>query len=218
MLSDTERREIQQASAAVQRLAALHLQRARSPQSVIAFIGNLHRGVDQVVQQAQQAGQALACESGCSGCCSARVYASEPEIFQIAATLKTRPSAQFQAVLGRLQTHAALAAHLSTATHRSPCPLLENHLCSVYAVRPAVCRKAHSLDLAACLRPGAAIPQNLNILLQAETLIAGTAAAYQQTGRAVRGHELGQAVLLALNDASLLSRWHAGETVFPTAG
>ena len=190
MLSDTERREIQQASAAVQRLAALHLQRARSPQSVIAFIGNLHRGV----------------------------YASEPEIFQIAATLKTRPSAQFQAVLGRLQTHAALAAHLSTATHRSPCPLLENHLCSVYAVRPAVCRKAHSLDLAACLRPGAAIPQNLNILLQAETLIAGTAAAYQQTGRAVRGHELGQAVLLALNDASLLSRWHAGETVFPTAG
>ena len=216
MLSDQERNELQSAITGVQRIAAAHLQNPRSPHTAIAFIANLHRGVDQLFQGALDAGVKIACKTGCNACCSVRVHATEPEIFQIANTLNQGPAAQREAVLIRLNDHAELASQLSISTHRTPCPFLDAGLCSVYSVRPAVCRKAHSLDVNPCLSTAADLPQSLNLLLKSEALMSGTAAAYHQAGLPVSSHELGQAVRLALNDTTLQARWLAGETVFQT--
>jgi Fe-S-cluster containining protein len=77
-----------------------------------------------------------------------------PELVAIVAHLEQTLSAE---ALDALRTRVE-AAHLNarglTREERNspehPCPLLENHRCSVYDVRPLACRGAHSLDEKAC--------------------------------------------------------------------
>src|SRR5450830_161957 len=211
MISDEERTEFHAAVESVQRVVVTHLENARSAQQAIAFISNLHRGVDRVFQDVLDKGQHIACKAGCNYCCSVRVHATEPEVFLIAAHLRAHPADQLKIVLDRLKDHAAVASLASTANHRTTCPFLENSLCSIYPVRPASCRKAHSLDAQLCEKSSAELPQSLNIVLKAEALMKGTSEAYQQVGLPASSHELGQAVLLALTDESTQQRWYAGE-------
>lgn len=139
-------------------------------------------------------------------------------MLRIAAELQKRPAAELATLTERLREHAARAQGTTAQAHRMPCPLLEQNRCTVYELRPASCRKAHSLDVKQCATPGADIPQSLDLLLKAEALGKGSAGAYAHMGLAATGHELGQAVLLALSDATAEERWMAGQAVFDTIG
>ena len=101
--------------------------------------------------------------------------------------------------------------------HRKSCPFLKDRLCSIYQVRPAACRKAHSADVSQCEAHAPVIPQNLEIALNAEALLRGTSGAYRQRGFDASAHELVRAVLLALLDPSAQARWYNGEQVFESA-
>lgn len=197
--------------------AIRHLQAQREAPYVIAFVRNMQRGVNQIVQTAAEQGAGLACRPGCNHCCSARVEATAPEIFLIAQDIRSRPPEEASFLVQCLQAHAATPGELAPWRNRAPCPFLRDQLCSIYQVRPGVCRKAHSLDAEACKRHESVIPQNLAVLLSAEALAKGTADAYRQLGFEASAHELVHAVLLALSDATLETRWHAGELVFAAA-
>ena len=217
LLDAREQSEFAQAAAGVQRIAGAQLAQARSPQAALALVSHLHRGVDRVFAQAKEMGTPIACKPGCSHCCSARVHASEPEVLQIAATLRTQSPQRLQVVLQRLRTHAAVAATMTVQNHHTPCPFLEDAQCTVYAVRPAVCRKAHALDATPCMRRDPEIAQSLNLIVKAEALMKGTSEAYQAAGLAAGSHELGSAVLQALGDPGALAQWHAGKAGFAQA-
>ena len=190
--------------------------------AVVAFVRHLQRGVDSVVAAVRDQGVQLDCAAGCSHCCHARVEAMAPEIFQIASVLAARPPLEQAETLARLQAYLAVQTpHASPQdapwSRRPACPFLAEQLCTLYAVRPAACRKAHSRDVAACAGDAALIPQSLELAVHAEALQLGTAAAYRQRGLDAQPHELVQAVLLALRDPSALGRWQAGEPVFEVA-
>lgn len=214
MLNPEEQDAFLSAIAAVEQVALNRLSANRSLTFAIAFIAKLQDGVDQVVHTASAQGQKLDCRAGCSHCCSARVEALEAEIFQIARELKKLAPEKLAALVARLQEHAAAARDVSVWDYRIRCPFLTENLCSIYPVRPAACRKAHSLDVEKCALPGAEIPQSLNIALKTEALMKGTAQAYGKVDLPASGHELGQAVLLALTDETAESRWYEGEPVF----
>jgi len=218
MLSPEEQAEFARATAGVRQAALNALAADRSGTFAIRFIANLQRGVDEVLQAALAAGLKIDCQRGCSHCCSARVDALDPEVLRIAAELKKRPPAALASLTERLREHAARVRGTTAQTHRTPCPMLEQNLCTVYEVRPANCRKAHSLDLSQCARSGATIPQRLDLLLKAEALCKGSADAYSHIGLAAGGHELGQALLLALTDPTAEARWMNGEALFDTIG
>jgi Fe-S-cluster containining protein len=158
--------------------------------------------------------QSFACQAGCSHCCEVRVEALVPEILQIVSALKQLPADILQTWRMRLQTHVEQVKHLSTAEHRVPCVFLQDHLCTIYAIRPAVCRKAHSYNVSACADHHAEIPQSLQVILQAEALIKGTAAAYAAHHLDASGHELSQAVLAALDDEDIEAHWQQGAQIF----
>lgn len=91
---------------------------------------NLVAKVDELCRRiAAQFGEELACREGCAGCCR------HLSLFPVEA-------AALVAALGSLP--AARAAHIRararTATATSPCPLLENERCLLYAARPVICR------------------------------------------------------------------------------
>jgi hypothetical protein len=90
-------------------------------------------------------------------------------------------------------------------------------LCSIYQVRPAACRKAHSSDVTECEAHAPVIPQDREIALRAEALIIGTSGAYRQRGFDASSYELVRAVLIALRDPSAQARWYRGEPVFEPA-
>lgn len=232
MLSDDEIQALLRGADSVQKIATQGLHQAPNIAAKIHFIGNLQRGVDQI-QFAANAAQAVsneqpqfACQPGCSHCCEVPVKALVPEIFQIVAALQQLPAEAQQQWRARLQERIHVLQQrqqqeglpqqnsASSQSWRLPCVFLQDHLCTIYQLRPAVCRKAHSYHVTACADHLPEIPQSLQVLLQAEALIKGTAAAYTAQQLDGSAHELTQAVLAALDDETLLSRWANGEAVF----
>ena len=182
-------------------------------QAAADFIAQLHQGLDTVAKQARANGPKPACQAGCAHCCHLRVEATDPEVLHIAQHLQTLPSADQATTLRRLQQHAAAA---SVGTTRQPCSFLVHDRCAIYSVRPAACRKAHSLSAAHCAEQSPTIPQNLRLLVDAEALMAGTALAYRDQPLPASAHELNAAVLAALDGtasppAGALLRWYRGD-------
>ena len=194
--------------------AVRHLNDKRGLPSAITFVRNLQNSIDQVVNTEVDQGAKLACKAGCSYCCSARVEAIEPEVFRIAREIASRPPGEVNVLIERLRAYVAMPSGVAPWQQRKPCPFLVDDLCSIYEVRPGVCRKAHSLDVEKCAENAPEIPQSLNIVLGAEALLKGTSDAYREIGLHASGHDLGQAVLIALSDSTVESRWQSGEAVF----
>ena len=208
-LSEAEQAAYLRAAADVRQAVLRQLGAQPTRTAAVAFVAHLQAGVDQVMARAEKAGTGFACKAGCAHCCHVRVHALEPEVFRIVQSVKSLPDAMLAALTERLRLHARAAQGLTLQNHRLPCPFLEDNRCSIYALRPAVCRKAHSLDVAKCATPGATIPQDLATLMKAEAMIQGTVEAYGALALPVAGQELGQAVLAALLDPDIEVRWHA---------
>ncbi len=210
MLSEDEQSAYLDSIERVRQSAVNHLGSNRGVSFAVDFVANLHRAVDKIARQADL-GQKTDCRPGCACCCSVRVEANEPEVFRIAREIKKRPPAQVASLVERLQGFVAAA---DDAPSRRDCSFLENNLCSIYEVRPAVCRRAHSLSAEKCRSFAPEIPQNLGMLLGADALMHGTSKAYREVGLPSSPHELNSAVLLALTDEMAEARWYNGESVF----
>ncbi len=210
MLSNDEQAAYLASIERVRQSAANRLGSNRGASFAVDFVANLHRAVDKVMQDDPV--PKIDCKPGCACCCSVRVEATEPEIFRIAREVRKRPPAQVAALIERLQGFVAAA---DEAPLRRDCTFLEEQLCSIYEVRPAVCRRAHSLSAEECRSFAPEIPQSLEMLLRADVLMKGTSEAYREVGLHSSPRELNSAVLLALTDETAEARWYNGEFVFP---
>lgn len=214
MLTDDERSAFLQSIARVRQRAAQALRQAQGADGAdgaVAFIAQLHRGLDTVAEQARATGPQPACQAGCAHCCHLRVEATEPEVFHIAKHLRAQPAEALADALSALHRHVTTAALNPTNPARQACSFLVDERCSIYPVRPAACRKAHSLSAPHCAEQSATIPQNLRLLIDAEALMAGTALAYRDQLLPASAHELNAAVLAALTDPNTRHRWHQGD-------
>jgi len=98
----------------------------------------------------------IACRSGCSTCCQAKVLVMAPEILRIGEYLrKNRTADEIATLLERVREVDAITRGLSRADRAEahvPCPLLDAHGgCSIHEVRPLVCRSWTSYDADACV-------------------------------------------------------------------
>ena len=211
MLTDDERSAFLQSIARVRQRAAQVLRQSQGADDTVAFIAQLHRGLDTVAEQARTTGPQPACQAGCAHCCHLRVEATEPEVFHIAQHLRAQPAEALADALSALHRHVTTAALNPTNPARQACSFLVDERCSIYPVRPAACRKAHSLSAPHCAEQSATIPQNLRLLVDAEALMAGTALAYRDQPLLASAHELNAAVLAALNDPAAQARWYQGD-------
>lgn len=82
-------------------------------------------------------GPHMACGPGCSGCCR-HLTLSWVEAFALADAVLALPAAAANAIRSRARSASAT----------SPCPLLADGLCLLYAARPIICR-THGLPLLA---------------------------------------------------------------------
>jgi Fe-S-cluster containining protein len=165
----------------------------------------------------------VACTIGCTYCCYNVVMATAPEVFLAAGEVRARRDQAFvTAVLGRCQA----VRPVREAGGRPPCPLLESDRCSVYAARPAVCRKHTSFAVSACKNEHEGRPSNIPIRPFDQMVFECCAVALITgmrlwDGRQGSVFELSGALRVALQDPDAEQKWLGGEDVFagvPTQG
>ena len=97
----------------------------------------------------------LACREGCSYCCrKPGVLATVPEFLRLVQHVREDFDADATVALAaRTRRYMAQLGgrHFDTPVNESvPCPLLVDERCSVYELRPLVCRGYNSTDVDAC--------------------------------------------------------------------
>lgn len=107
-------------------------------------------------------GEEISCRAGCSACCYQLVPVSEPEAAHIAGIVEALPPPRRTLMMERFRSARARSAHVldpvravsgeervaAIASAASayfqlgiPCPFLEDHACTIYENRPAICRE-----------------------------------------------------------------------------
>jgi Fe-S-cluster containining protein len=117
--------------------------------------------------RSSEEGKSRSCQKGCAACCRMLVPLSPPEAFALREFVRSLPSEQQERIAARLaESKSTLLAHgllnqlvelsesaqtpddstLEPINHayyalRTPCPFLNDDLCSIYDERPAACRE-----------------------------------------------------------------------------
>jgi Fe-S-cluster containining protein len=118
---------------------------------------------DAIARRDAEIGARMACGKGCNQCCASPVLITEGEAIAVAEHLREHADvrARFEAAyptwrdkVGDLVDHAAdqrdaeqtRAWALRVQERHAMCAFNHEGACSIYPVRPALCRKAHALD------------------------------------------------------------------------
>ncbi|MEZ4363563.1 MAG: SEC-C metal-binding domain-containing protein [Kofleriaceae bacterium] len=127
----------------------------------------LHEQLDQAIAQRTafiaEGGMVLACGRGCTACCTGPVVVGEAEAVAVAVWLDAHPEVRerfraayqaWRAALGALIEEIFLddsdegrqRAAEAFRSRRAMCPFNEQGDCTIYPVRPALCRTTHALE------------------------------------------------------------------------
>lgn len=167
----------------------------------------------------------VACTRGCSYCCHLRVEIRPHEAFVLAHHIQTKCSPEQRArVLPRIADNLERIALLSRDQHVRagiPCALLDDDACSVYAARPAACRKYHSVSVAVCRAAfdDTAAPligeiEHEQVRLAGNAVALGYAKGLEEAGYDGALYELHYALHRALNDPKAERRYRHGKKAF----
>lgn len=165
----------------------------------------------------------IACGRGCSHCCHSWVDATPAEVL---FAVKTMPEAQrlrAREAVERMCEQTAGQSVEARSAMVTPCPLLQDNVCSAYGARPIVCRSAVSADADACRRAYIDLTgENIPVPTVWQTLGQGYAVALQgailNAGLVPTVREWNDSLRAALSDSSAEARWLAGEDVFEGLG
>jgi len=161
----------------------------------------------------------IACARGCNYCCHTCVSVLAPEVFRIAHFIRARacdvpPVDQIVARAG----HTANMTHEERHGRQIPCPVLNNGLCSAYACRPIMCRRASSTCVEDCRAVfdggsvGWSMPRTHDLLFRAVHY--SFCIALEANKLSWHSYELSAALRSVLERPDSEAAWLAGENVF----
>lgn len=167
----------------------------------------------------------VACRAGCDTCCHEDVAVQAHEVL-IAADHAQRhfSPAELEAAIARAAIHrAAYAARAADAPRaRTPCPLLRDGNCSIYASRPEACRAHHSHSVEACKTNLAAGSPVIEVAVAGVrgrmfAVMLGIDQAAEDEGFDDHAYDLGSALHEALTNSLCVGRWMQHEAAFPAS-
>jgi Fe-S-cluster containining protein len=190
------------------------LQASRRKTAVLRLAQQVHRGMSAAIDALPSKAQ-HACAPGCFFCCYLPVDVLAPEAFRIAAHLKqTRSPGELTGLAYQLGAHGQHDLGVR------PCVFLADGRCSIYEVRPMVCRGYNSLSKERC----EAFYHDASVDLEgtkdrvagrlAEAMEDGVIAGLNALCLDAEWYELPSAVLRALETTNGPARWARGEAVF----
>ena len=171
---------------------------------------------------------ALECARGCNYCCHQRVEVRPYEAFVLADHIRAHMTAAQQTeVKDKLIANRARIAPLAPLQHTQagiPCALLVDGACSVYAARPAACRKYYSLSVNTCrtayehpTEPLIGPLEDDGLRLAGNAVALGYARGVEESGRDAGRYELHAALLEALENPKAAKRYRDGKKAILSA-
>ncbi|MDO8319880.1 YkgJ family cysteine cluster protein [Rhodoferax sp.] len=162
----------------------------------------------------------IACHKGCPSCCTLRVTALAPEVFMVAAYLRTTAQALESHgidLIGQLRANDAATRgldELERVALRRRCAFIKQGVCLIHRVRPLACRGHASHDKRACVEAAAGRvdevpfsgPHRMVRMLVQSALQAGL----RRRGLDWGAYELNHALVLALDDGTAQASWLSG--------
>jgi Fe-S-cluster containining protein len=191
----------------------------------------LRQAVDEALFFADQTHQpfannpALACKKGCSWCCRFQVSVTAPEIFRIADYVRENFSAEqlaaLQARLGQVVGQTRGMESQTRALSGVSCALLVDDACSVYPVRPLICRGYNSTDAGVCEEATSKAGVKILCYATQRAIYDGTASGLidglSRVGCAGETYDLCGALLIVLQEPKTVEDWLAGKPVLAAA-
>jgi Fe-S-cluster containining protein len=204
------------------------LRKGRTPLTVIEVADHASTLAEGAVRQAmaKYPPPPAACKEGCDWCCYYVVGASVPEVVRIVEYLRRTLSAQEMDAtrerIARADDAKRAMKPAERAGARLPCPLLVNHRCCAYPVRPLTCRgfnssDAHECELSLQSRSKANVPVYAPQMRLSAFVLDGTRAGLAESGLKGDRVELTAALRIALEVPDAVDRWLAGEAAFAAA-
>lgn len=202
------------------------IERAKNGEDLKTAAKTAHTQLDRTFDEnVAKSGHKIACQAGCFYCCHSKVDVYPVEAFIIADYIRKNFSVGER---GRLESVAREnIAKVAPLTYEQqmlamlPCPLLREKKCSVYPVRPSLCRIMHSTRVDLCKsdfeNPRADAKVEWIALVRARTGSAaiGIRDAYRQMGYDGLAYDINSAVLTALSSPKPEKRWRDKKTAFP---
>jgi Fe-S-cluster containining protein len=169
--------------------------------------------------------QPIVCRPGCDFCCYLQVELTPPEALLLGRRIEENFSRDAKVrLLASLERSWNLKAgkskqEIARIRRELPCPLLRDRRCSVYPVRPLLCRAMHALDAGQCA--SASRSQDLapvdHYAHRREFIIAiakGLADGCRALGCQCGSLDLTGAILDYFGEPKPAERWIMGEAVF----
>jgi Fe-S-cluster containining protein len=171
----------------------------------------------------------LACRPGCYFCCHNQIEVTPPEALLLGDYVAQNFSAEEKRRLGeRIERAIKLKTgktpkEVAECRQQLPCPCLIGGRCSVYPVRPLVCRAMHALDAGQCeaslngqdLRPVAHYAHRQVFI---RSLVKGLLAGCRALGCQAGALDLAWALGDCFTRPDPAERWLRGEQVFTRSG
>jgi hypothetical protein len=204
------------------------LQRGRTPLALVDVADHGAKLAEEAVRWAAQVAPPppSACKEGCDWCCHLTVGTSVPEVARIVEYLRqTLSPEEFLALRERVSRLDEQRRKLKAASQgelRLPCALLSDHRCSVFPLRPLMCRGFNSSEAAQCERfvnapSGLPPPIYAPQLRLSAFVLDGMRAGLAQAGLSGELLELTAALRVALDTPGAIERFLAGEPAFAAA-
>jgi Fe-S-cluster containining protein len=197
-----------------QRAATISALRASRKDAALDLVRQVHNDLTAAIEALPSKAQ-HACAPGCDFCCYLPVDVLAPEAFRITAHLEQTCSPEALSTLVY-----RLGAQGQHGFGIRPCVFLANGRCSIYEVRPMVCRGYNSLSKERCEAYHHDASVNLKGTkdrvagLLAEAIEDVVIAGLEALGLDAQWYELPSAVLRALETTDGPAQWARGEAVF----
>jgi len=183
---------------------------------------------DSIVQNLEENGQSpkVACQSGCNYCCHSQVNIIPIEALLISAFIKKNFTfTEVSALHAEISQIHLLSAgktlkQLYDLKGNLPCLFLKKGKCSIYKVRPSICRSWNSFDSLSCKAAYNSVDYRSSIIgSPARNFVFGTTRAlFEQLSEVFSLQSdtllLPNAISDCLNNAAPLNQWAKGYDVF----
>lgn len=146
-------------SESIRELAAKAMQRGRSRKAAFSLVSQAFCFSDQIIadyETKEPLAEPVACKVGCYYCCCYDVVLTPAEALLLGNHVKeTYSEGALADLMKRIDRNLRLrngrgVEKRAKVLHDTPCIFLAKGKCSVYDVRPFVCRALHSLDSHKC--------------------------------------------------------------------
>jgi len=212
----------------VKALVAGTLSCGRNEAAALALTSQALSLADQLIDYFESANplpHPIACREGCNFCCFNQVEVTPPEALLIGHHVAQKFSQEDQdGLMKRVNRSLTLKAgkskkKIARLRRQLPCPLLLGGRCSIYPVRPLVCRAMHTFKAAACeqelqggkLGPGEYYAHRYEFVW---SIISGLQNGCREMGCQTGVLDLAQALQDFFSRENPVERWISGEKVF----